>query len=105
MSILCSVKTPLMLFVILRKLKKPSVPVLSVKIVSHSYYGLCDIGASSSAIPYELYRKIMHQIGPCDLEDIDVVIHLSNREQVCTIGILRDVEVLCGQIKYPTDFL
>jgi hypothetical protein len=32
--------------------RKTSVPVLSVRIGDHCYYGLCDIGASSSAIPY-----------------------------------------------------
>src|SRR3954470_8578865 len=88
-----------------KKVRKASVPVLYVKIGSHSYYGLCDIGASSSAIPYELYREIMHEIGPCELEYIDVVIHLANREQVCPIGIVRDVEVLGGKIKYPAYFL
>jgi hypothetical protein len=79
--------------------------VLSVGIGDHCYYGLCDIGASSSAIPYELYREIMHEIGSCELEDIDVVIQLANRETISPIGIVRDVEVLCGKIKYPADFL
>src|SRR4051812_44309738 len=87
------------------KARKASVPVLSVKIGDHCYYGLCDIGASSSAIPYEIYREIMHEIGPCELENIDVVIHLANKETICPIGIVRDVEVLCGKIKYPADFL
>jgi hypothetical protein len=40
--------------------RKTSVPVLSVRIGDHCYYGLCDIGASSSAIPNQLYREIMH---------------------------------------------
>jgi hypothetical protein len=40
--------------------RKTSVPVLSVRIGDHCYYGLCDIGASSSAIQYELYKEIMH---------------------------------------------
>ena len=40
--------------------RKTSVPMLSVRIGDHCYYGLCDIGASSSAIPCELYREIMH---------------------------------------------
>ncbi|KAK1649019.1 hypothetical protein QYE76_066824 [Lolium multiflorum] len=48
-----------------------------------------------SAIPYELYTEIMHEIGSCELEDIDVVIHLANRETISPIGIVRDVEVLC----------
>jgi hypothetical protein len=85
--------------------RKTSVPVLSVRIGDHCYYGLCDIGASSSAIPYELYREIIHEIAPCELEDIDMVIQLANRETVLPIGIVRDVEVLCGKTKYPTDFL
>jgi hypothetical protein len=87
------------------KARKNSVPVLSVRIGDHCYYGLCDIGASSSGIPYELYREIMHEIGSCELEEIDVVIQLANRETISPIGIVRDVEVLCGKIKYPTDFL
>ncbi|KAK1677316.1 hypothetical protein QYE76_038164 [Lolium multiflorum] len=78
------------------KPKQVSVPMLSVRIGDHCYYGLCDIGASVSAIPYELYTEIMHEIGSCELEDIDVVIHLANRETISPIGIVRDVEVLCG---------
>ncbi|KAK1608130.1 hypothetical protein QYE76_031803 [Lolium multiflorum] len=85
------------------KYRKASVPVLSVG--DHCYYGLCDIGASISDIPYELYTEIMHEIGSCELEDIDVVIRLANRETISPIGIVRDVEVLCGKIKYPADFL
>ncbi|KAK1677898.1 hypothetical protein QYE76_038746 [Lolium multiflorum] len=77
------------------KSRKSSVPMLSVRIGDQCYYGLCDIGASSSAIPYELYREIMHEIGSCELEDIDVVIRLANRETISPIGIVRDVEVLC----------
>jgi hypothetical protein len=85
--------------------RKTSVPVLSVRIGDHYYYGLCDIGASSSAIPYELYSEIMHEIGSCELQEIDMVIQLANRETVLLIGIVRDVEGLCGKTKYPTDFL
>jgi hypothetical protein len=85
--------------------RKTSGYVLSVRIGDHCYYGLCDIGASSSAIPYELYREIMHEIAPCELEEIDVVIQLANRETVLPIGIVRHVEVLCGKTKYPTDLL
>ncbi|KAK1648365.1 hypothetical protein QYE76_066170 [Lolium multiflorum] len=79
------------------KPKQASVPMLSVRIGDHCYYGLCDIGASISAIPYELYTEIMHEIGSCELEDIDVVIQLANRETISPIGIVRDVEVLCAK--------
>src|SRR5664279_109398 len=80
-------------------------PVVSVKIGDHYYYGLCDMGASSSAIPFSLYQEIMNEIAPCEIEDIDVTIKLANRESICPVGIVRDVEVLCGKVKYPTDFL
>ena len=86
------------------KSRKSSVPVLSVKIGDHCYYGLSDIGVSSSVIPYDIYKEIMHKIGPSELE-IGVVIQLSNRETISPTGIVRDVEVLCGKTKYPVDFL
>jgi hypothetical protein len=47
----------------------------------------------------------MHDIAPIELEDIDVTIKLANRDTIEPIGIVRDVEVLCGKVKYPTDFL
>src|SRR4051812_21051928 len=87
------------------KARRASIPVLFVKIGDHCYYGLSGIGASSSSIPYELYKEIKQEIGPCELEDIDVAIQLSNRETIFPIGIVRDVEVLCGKNKYPADFL
>ena len=47
----------------------------------------------------------MHDIAPAELEDIDVTIKLANRDTISPIGIVRDVEVLCGKTKYPADFL
>ena len=88
-----------------KNVKKIGTPVISVKIGDHCYYGLCDIGASSSVICYELYQEIKHAIGPCELEEIDVVIRIANRETISPVGIVRDVEVLCGKTKYPADFL
>ena len=80
-------------------------PVASVKIGDHCYHGLCDMGASASAIPISLYREIMHDIAPVELEEIDVTIKLANRDTISPIGIVRDVEVLCGKTKYPADIL
>ena len=80
-------------------------PVISVKIGDHCYHGLCDMGASASAIPIDLYKEIMHEIVPAELEDIDVTIKLANTDTISPIGIVRDVEVLCGKVKYPADFL
>ena len=80
-------------------------PVVSVKIGDHCYHGLCDMGASVSAIPRSLYDEIKDEIAPAELEPIDVTITLANRDTICPLGIVRDVEVLCGKTKYPTDFL
>ena len=89
------------------KIHSPGVgmPVISVKIGVHCYHGLCDMGASASAIPYTLYKEIMHDIAPAGIEDIDVTIKLANRDTISLMGIVRDVEVLCGKTKYPADFL
>src|SRR3954467_4383154 len=70
-------------------------PVVSVKIGDHNYYGLCDLGSSVSAIPFTLYQEIMQVIQPCEIVDIDVTIHLANKQTISPVGIVRDVEVLC----------
>src|SRR3954462_4703580 len=61
------------------------------------------MGASASVIPHTLYEEIKHEIAPAELEGIDV--KLANRDTISAMGIVRDVEVLCGKTKYPTDFL
>ena len=63
------------------------------------------MGASVSAIPFTLYQEILNDIAPAKIEDIDVTIKVANRDTITPLGIVRDVEVLCGKIKYPTDFL
>ena len=80
-------------------------PVVLVKIGDHCYHGLCDLVTSVSAIPFSLYKEIKNEIAPAEIEGIYVTIKLANRYTISPIGILRDVEVLCGKIKYPTDFL
>ena len=47
----------------------------------------------------------MHYIAPAEIEGIDVTIKLANGDTISPIGIVRDVEVLCGKVKYPTDSL
>ena len=42
-------------------------PVISVKIGDHCYHGLCDMGASASAIPYTLYQGIKKDIAPAEI--------------------------------------
>jgi len=75
-------------------------PVIYVKIGDHCYHGLCDMGVSASAVPHGLYKEIMHDIAPAEIEDIDFTIKLANRDTISPIGIVRDVEVLYGKTKY-----
>ena len=63
------------------------------------------MGASASVFPYSLYQEVMREIAPCELKDIDLEIKLANRDVIHPVGIVRDIEVLCGKVKYPTDFL
>ncbi|KAI5021802.1 hypothetical protein ZWY2020_058532 [Hordeum vulgare] len=80
-------------------------PVVSVKIGDHFYHGLCDLVATVSAIPQSLYDEIKDEIAPVEIQPIDVTIHLANRDTICPVGIVKDVDVLCGETKYPADFL
>ena len=50
-------------------------------------------------------RNNRHAIAPAEIEGIDVTIKLANRDTISPVGIVRDVEVLCGKVKYPDDFL
>ena len=47
-------------------------PIVPIKI-GDFYHGLCDLGASVSAIPFTLYQEIMNDITPAEIEDIDVM--------------------------------
>ena len=49
------------------------------------------MGASASAIPHSLYKEIMYDIAPTEIEEIDVTIKLANRDTISPIGIVRDV--------------
>ena len=60
-------------------------PVLLVKVGDHCYHGLCDMGASVSAIPCTLYQEIKKDITPAEIEDIDVTIKLANRDTISPI--------------------
>ena len=56
-------------------------------------------------VQYLIHQEIMRDIAPIELEDIDVTIKLANRDTIKSFGIVRDVEVLCGKVKYPANFL
>ena len=43
------------------------------------------MGASASAIPHSLYKEVMHDIAPAEIEEIDVTIKLSNRDTISPV--------------------
>ena len=49
----------------------------------------CDMGASASVIPHDLYKEIMHDIAPVELEEIDVTIKLANRDTISPMELLE----------------
>ena len=80
-------------------------PVISIKIGDHCYHGLCDMGASASAIPYDLYKEIMHDIAPIELEGIDVTIKLANRDTIKPFGMLEMLKFCVGRLNILLIFL
>ena len=63
------------------------------------------MGASASVIPHTLYEEIKNEIAPAELEGLDVTIKLAKRDTTSPIGIVRDVEVLCGKLNILLIFL
>ena len=80
-------------------------PIISVKIGDHCYHGLCDMGASASAIPYDLYKEIMHDIAPVELEDIDVKLSLLIGTPLNLLGLLEMLKSCVGRLNTLLIFL
>ena len=69
------------------------------------YTTVCDYGIAHSFVEGSLIVVSRLDHPTVVIEDIDVTVQLANRDTISPIGIVRDVEVLCGKIKYPTDFI
>jgi hypothetical protein len=80
-------------------------PIITYAIGTSSYHGLSDIGASINGIPYTLYLEIKSDIDPIEMEEMRMTIQIANKEYISPLGMVRDVEVLVGNIKYPADFV
>jgi hypothetical protein len=39
------------------------------------------------------------------MEEKGITIQLANKDVICPLGMISDVEVLVGKIKYPADFV
>ena len=71
--------------------------VVSLKIGDHCYHGLCDLGASVSAIPFSLYEEIKDEIAPAEIQGIDVTIKLANRDTNHQLGFLEMLKSCVGK--------
>ena len=80
-------------------------PVISVKIGDHCYHGLCDMGASASAIPHSLYKEIMHDIAPAELEEIDLQLSLPIMILFRQLGLLEMLKYCVGKLNILLIFL
>jgi hypothetical protein len=79
--------------------------IISCDIGTSCYHGFCDIEASISVIPYSLYLQIKPDANPIHMEEASVTIQLANKEYICPLSMVRNVEVLVGKIKYPAYFI
>ena len=80
-------------------------PVISFKIGDHCYHGLCDMGVSASAIPISLYKEIMHDIAPTEIEDINVTIKLPIEILFHQLGLLEMLKSCVGKLNILLIFL
>jgi hypothetical protein len=79
--------------------------IIPCPIGTSCYHGRCDIGASISVILYSLYLEIKPGIDHIHMEETCITIQLANKGYICPLGMVRDLEVLVGKIKYPVDFI
>ena len=61
-------------------------------------------GLDQALFHFHLSRSHAQNCALCNWV-INVTIKLANKVTIFPIGIVSDVEVLCGKVKYPTDFL
>ena len=80
-------------------------PVISVKIGDHCYHGLCDMGASASAIPHSLYEEIMHDIAPAELEILMLQSSLPIEILFQHLGLLEMLKSCIGKLNILLIFL
>ena len=63
------------------------------------------MGASVSVIPYTLYKEIMNDIAPPEIEEIDVTIKLANRDTISEFGLLEMLKSCVGRSNILLIFL
>jgi uncharacterized membrane protein len=49
--------------------------------------------------------EVKSDIDPIEMKETCMTTQLANKEIICLVGIVRDVEVLVGKIKYLVDFI
>ena len=79
--------------------------LFSVKIGDHCYHGLCDMGASVSAIPHSLYKEIMHDIAPAEIEELMLQLSLPIEILFHQLGLLEMLKSCVGKLNILLIFL
>ena len=80
-------------------------PIISVKIGDHCYHGLCDMGASASAIPHSLYKEIMHDIAPAEKKILMLLLSLPIEILFHQLGLLEMLRYCVGKLNTLLIFL
>ena len=80
-------------------------PVISVKIGDRYYHGLCDMDASASAIPIDLYNEIMHDIAPAEIEEMMLQLSLPIEILFHRLGLLEMLKSFVGKLNILLIFL
>ena len=55
------------------------------------------MGASASAIPHSLYKEIMHDIAPAEIEDIMLLLNLQIETPYHLVGLLEMLKSCVGK--------
>ena len=80
-------------------------PVVSIKIGDHCYHGLCVMGSSVSAIPYTLYKEIMQDIAPAEIEELMLQLSLPIEILFYQLGLLDMLKSSVGKLNILLIFL
>ena len=84
------------------KCKDPGSFTVPCAIGNASYEkALCDLGASVSLMPYDIFKKL--EIG--DLKPTRVVLSMADKSLKYPLGVVEDVPTRVGKFVFPADFI
>jgi len=101
-SVVALLEAPSFLSKIPLKCKDPGSFTVPCAIGNASYEkALCDLGASVSLMPYDIFKKL--EIG--DLKPTRVVLSMADKSLKYPLGVVEDVPTRVGKFVFPADFI